>query len=137
MKTFTLLIGCALMLAQPVLAQPVNTLMIPRDSDGIVISVLHPVDYMYRDVTGGVMYTMGGVKVEFTTTSGGVADSMAGSTDAGPTAMVGSVTYKVEVSGNTVYLRDPATGEIFATQRVAALSGTNGLQVNPNGFAME
>ena len=83
---------------------------------------------------------MGGIKVEFTTTSVGIADNMAGGapsigTDAGPTAMVGATTYKVEMSGNTIYLRDPATGEIFATQRVAALPGT--LQVNPDGFVME
>ena len=144
MKTSTFLTGCALMLAQPVLAQPVSLIMIPRDSDGIVISVLHPVDYFQPGVTtnGGVFYTLGGVEVQFSHGAGGIADTPRG----GPitfdmvqrdqTATVGATTYKVEMAGAAVYLRDPVTGALFPTQ-VAAMADPNGLKVNPNAFAME
>ena len=144
MKPATFLTGCALMLAQPVLAQPVTLMMIPRDSDGIVISVLHPVDYFLTGGTtnGGVVYTMGGVEVQFSHGAGGVSDTAGGPVtidmvQRDHTATVGATTYKVEMSGTVVYLRDPVTGALYATQRVANVNDANGLEVNPIAFALE
>ena len=149
MKTLFLLAGLALATAQPLLADSAVKpgLMIFRDSDGIVISVLHPIDYFTPipgvSTTGGVVYTMGGVELEFSAGPGGVmADNMSGGINAGagvgPTAVVAGTTYKVEVSGTDVWLRDPVTGARYATeQRVASVQNINGLTVNPNGFAME
>ena len=147
MKTLVLLAGLMLSTAQPLLADNAvisvkPSLMIFRDSDGIVISVLHPIDY-YTPMTGvgtigGVVYTMGGVELEF---SGGPGVTIRGDTagggvmtaGVGTTAVVGGTSYKVEVSGNDIWLRDPVTGARYATEQRMA----SGLQVNPNGFAME
>lgn len=154
MKTSCILAGLMLTtLAQPLLADSAVIVMKPpltifRDSDGIVISVIHPIDYYSPfpdDVSGGhVIYTMGGVPLEFSAGPGVTMDNAAGggplggmaAGGVGPTAVVGGTIYKVEVSGNDVWLRDPVTGARYATERrVATVQG--GLQVNPNGFAME
>lgn len=159
MKTSCILAGLVLTtLAQPILADSTVVtmkppLMIFRDSDGIVISVIHPIDYYSPfpgDVSGGhVIYTMGGVPLEFSAGPGVTMDNAAGggpiaagglgpmaAGGVGPTAVVGGTIYKVEVSGNDIWLRDPVTGTRYATERrLAAVQG--GLQVNPNGFAME
>ena len=137
-------------LAQSALADNTVLIMKPpltifRDSDGIVISVIHPIDYFNPVpgvILGGhVIYTMGGVPLEFSAGPGVTMENAAGGgpmTAGGPgtTAVVGGTTYKVEVSGTDVWLRDPATGARYATERrVAAVQG--GMQVNPNGFAMQ
>ena len=122
----------ALMAALPVQADQVRPgIMVMRDSDGIVISVLNPVNYFTPMPGGGVVYVMGGHVVDFSG-SPRVAESGAGVL--GPTAVVAGTTYQVEVSGSDVWLLDPATGLRHAARRVAEAGG---LQVNPDGFAME
>lgn len=142
MKVFVLCAG-VMLAATPGLADVKPTgIMWMRDSDGIVISVLHPGDYgpWYTNLggIGGVIYTMDGHVLEFSAGPGGPVTSMSGSGTLGPTAMVDGTAYKVEVSGQDVWLRDPATGILHPTERrMAKATGAEGLAVNPNGFALD
>jgi len=141
MQTKVLIAGLALSLAAvPVLAGPivVSPQLLLRDSDGIVISVLHPVDYgpIPGGVgPGGVYYTFNGEVVPMT---GGVTAGVSSPT-AGPTMEIGGATYQVEASGGEVWLRDLATGQRYAAEkRIAAIApDAVGLKVNPNAFALD
>ena len=135
MPTKTLLSGLALsLLALPAVAAPIATrpvftppimIALPRDSDGIVISVIHPVDYFPLTPglqPGGIMYTFNGAVIQYAAGPGvmmagpGVMTSAAG----GPTVQMDGATYRVEANGDKVWLRDLATGQRFATERSVA-----------------
>jgi hypothetical protein len=126
-------------IGMPAVSGPVSTIMLFRDSDGIVISVNNPVVYYGPPIAvGGVYYTLGGHVIEFSASPGVMNAGMA-SDNAAPTAQVGGVTYKVESSGDQVWLRDPATGQRYATERrvAAAAPDAAGLKVNPVAYALD
>ncbi len=131
---------CVLILAAPAVADPWAGTTWLRDSDGIVISVLDPVDYL--PIWGGIKsgdfyyyYTFRGDVLEMASatggqmTSGGLSSSVA----------VGGTTYEVEVSGAKIWLKDPANGRRFAAERRVALVAPDakGLRVNPTVFALD
>ncbi|MEO8240852.1 MAG: hypothetical protein ABI832_01000 [bacterium] len=143
----------------PALAGPVSTVISPnvimlmRDSDGVVISVIHPVEYWYRGNAGGpggVIYTLDGHVLEFSggpfnTAGGGPIAMMDGAAGgamnpaAAPTVVVGNVRYNVEADGMDLWLVDPATGRRLATERRVSQAGPDaaGHSVNPTAFTLE
>lgn len=131
---------CVLTLAAPAAADPWAGTTWLRDSDGIVISVLDPVDYL--PVWGGIKsgdiyyyYTFRGDVLEMASaTGGGVSSEGLASSVA-----VGGTTYEVEVSGTKIWLKDPANGRRFAAERRIALVAPDakGLRVNPTVFALD
>jgi hypothetical protein len=142
MKVIIHFAGALILAAQPVLADRLATgIMLMRDSDGIVISVIHPLDYATFPPVfagGGVVYMLGGHVLEFSTGPGVMVMDMAGGGAAGsvgPTAVVAGTTYRVEAKGLDLWLIDPVTGQRHATQRMASMPGA--ARVNPNGFAMD
>lgn len=146
-------------LSNPVVAEPRPMIML-RDSDGIVISVLDWVDiYSTLGTTGGIM--PGGVFYTFdgpvaTLTGGGTTLPRDGSTLTGQPIFlggpellsagaggqvldIGGVTYRVEADGAQVWLRDIATGTRHAAARHVAhvAPDAQGLAVNPTSFALD
>ncbi len=131
---------CVLTLAAPAAADPWAGTTWLRDSDGIVISVLDPVDYL--PIWGGIKfgdihyyYTFRGDVLEMASaTGGGVSSEGLASSVA-----VGGTTYEVEVSGTKIWLKDPANGRRFPAERRVALVAPDakGLRVNPAVFALD
>ena len=149
-------------LANPGLDNPVGIMpvpiMLPRDSDGITISVLHLYDFhLQPGSTGGI--APGGVYYSFdtpvSTSAGGVSQPRGGPALTGQPVFlggselltagakgavldVGGVAYQVEAKGNRVWLRDIATGTRHAAARHTApvSPDTQGLSVNPAQFGL-
>ena len=140
MKTQIVAALCLLTLAAPAAADawPGPTWL--RDSDGIVISILNPVDYLpiWDGVKWGDIYyyyTFRGDVLEMASaTGGGVSSEGLASSVA-----VGGTTYEVEVSGAKIWLKDPANGRRFAAERRVArvAPDAKGLRVNPTVFALD
>ena len=138
----------------PALADPTG-IMLMRDSDGIVISVIHPIDFvpMVTDLLpGGIYYTFRGEVLS--ETGGGVMMPGVAMNDgpmvqsgglqtaaavAAQTVNVGGAVYQVEALNGKVWLRDTATGQRFAAQQhvVPAAADAKGLNVNPTAFALD
>ncbi len=134
--------------AEPIATNPVFSppvmIALPRDSDGIVISVIHPVDYIPLLPglhPGGILYTFNGAVIEYAAGPGvmmagpGVMTSAAG----GPTVQMDGMSYRVETKAGEVWLRDLATGRRFATEQTVAVAAPDaaGLNVNPTVFALD
>ena len=151
-------------LANPGVDNPVGIMpvpiMLPRDSDGITISVLHLYDfYLQPGSTGGV--APGGVYYTFdtpvsTAAGGGVSLPRGGPSLTGQPIFlggselltagaegvvmdIGGVAYQVEAKGNRIWLRDIATGTRHAAARhIAPIApDTQGLSVNPAQFGLD
>lgn len=142
---------------QPMMPQP-KPMVLYRDSDGMVISVLYWVDvYPHLATTGGVrpgevFYTFDG---PVNTATGGVTmlprDGSSGQPVflGGPELLadgaggqvldIGGVAYQVEAEGARIWLRDVATGARHAADRhVAPIApDAEGLAVNPAQFALD
>jgi hypothetical protein len=116
------LIAAGMLTAMPAMADGPNTIGLMRDSDGLVISVLYPVDWIGGP--GGIYYTMGGEAVSFSNDAGGM------------TASAGGTAYQVEAKGADIWLLDPTTGTRLATERHTAPDAA-GLRVNPAAFDIE
>lgn len=157
MFKFPLLASAALM-ALPAMAETTTPRPLPalflRDSDGIVISVIDPIDGIPGGggvLPGGVYYTLGGDGGELS----GIESLGQGGTSglprttvligggellapdmAGQILRIAGGDYRIEVSGDEVWLRDMETGaRLAATRHVAP--DAQGLSVNPATFALE
>lgn len=129
-----------LTLAAPAVADPWAGTMWLRDSDGIVISILNPVDYLpiWDGVKWGEVYyyyTFRGDVLEMASATGGGVSSEGLSSS----VAVDGTTYEVEVSGTKIWLKDPANGRRFAAERRIGLVAPDakGLRVNPTVFALD
>lgn len=155
-RIFTMVICAMMPVALPAVAGPVPSgIMLMRDSDGIVISVVHPLDYFVLPPgteAGGVYYTFRGQVLDFSAGAGGLtpggtttaslAGANAGSVTGGAlaaTAQVGGVTYRVETDAKGVWLVDPVTKHRFSAERRVAQSAPDavGHKVNPKGFVLD
>lgn len=146
-------------LADPLTAEPSPMVML-RDSDGMVISVLDWRDgHPGVDTDGGVwpialLRDSDGIVISVLNWSDGHPEEwllygqpevMNGSellvvADAGGQVLdVGGVSYRVETDGRQVWLRDIATGKRHATSRnkVQVAPDAQGLVVNPASFALD
>lgn len=143
-----LVFGAVVLTGLPVIADPNTTVIRPttgafllRDSDGVVISVIHPVDYGFPGTDGPtsvVYYTFDGRVLEFSGLP--VAATDGGTQTVGtPSAVVGNTRYSVESNGVEVWLIDPATGKRFATERRMSEVAPDavGHKVNPTAFSLE
>ena len=131
---------CVLILAAPAVADPWAGTTLFRDSDGIVISILHPVDYLpiWDGIKPGEVYyyyTFRGDVLEMASATGGGVSSEGLSSS----VAVDGTTYEVEVSGTKIWLKDPANGRRFAAERRIGLVAPDakGLRVNPTVFALD
>jgi hypothetical protein len=147
-------------LANPVVAQAKPMMMVMRDSDGLVISVLDWMEaYPHILTTGGVrpgevFYTFGGPVS--TATGGFVALPVSGTPlpgqpvflggpelltagAEGPVLDIGGVAYQVEAEGVQIWLRDLATGTRHAAARHVApvAPDAQGLSVNPAQLVLD
>lgn len=147
--------------ATPALAEPSKG-MLPRDSDGIVISIIYPVDhytYSGENGTGGVYYTFRDLTVDVKSGLGTTMDTMPGLTSGsvsdgavffggaelgaaladGSTLEFGGASYRVEAAGGKVWLRDIATGQRYAAVRhvLPTAPDAAGLSVNPVAYALD
>jgi hypothetical protein len=126
-------------------ARPSAAMTLMRDSDGMVISVIRPVEYGTWPTwieRGVIYYTMGGQVLDFSGAPGGVTTGgtdMASVQTTTPTVAVDGTTYTVEAQGAEIWLIDPATGQRHATQRRVAGTAPDaaGHTVNPTAFKLE
>lgn len=151
----TVMLAALPAVAGPVAGQVPSGIMLMRDSDGIVISVVHPPIYFALPTglePGGIYYTFRGQVLDFSAgvgspttvgvTTASLTGTNAGSGTGGPTAataQIGGVTYQVETDAKGVWLVDPVSKRRFSAERRVANVAPDaiGHKVNPKAFALD